>query len=162
MYAPAASRAEYQKAAARAADWLATATPHSTEDCAYQLLGLRWADGNKDLIQKAGRALAAEQRPDGGWAQIPSLASDAYATGQALVALSSSGAMSLGDLAFKKGVQFLLNTQYADGSWFVRTRAMPLQPHFESGFPYGRDQFISAAASNWATMALMSAYVRPS
>jgi len=55
-----------------------------------------------------------------------------------------------------------MNTQYADGSWFVRTRAVALQPHFESGFPYGRDQFISAAGSNWATMALALAYVKPS
>jgi Ankyrin repeats (many copies) len=46
-------------------------------------------------------------------------------------------------------------------SWLVRTRALPIQPHFESGFPYGRDQFISAAGSNWATMALALAYVKP-
>jgi glycogen debranching enzyme len=59
-------------------------------------------------------------------------------------------------------VQFLLNTQFADGSWFVRTRALPIQPHFESGFPFGRDQFISAAATNWATRALALAYVKPS
>jgi hypothetical protein len=42
----------------------------------------------------------------------------------------------------------------------VKSRAIPLQPHFESGFPHGRDQFISAAGSNWATMALALA-VRP-
>jgi hypothetical protein len=39
----------------------------------------------------------------------------------------------------------------------VRTRALPLQPHFESGFPYGSDQFISAAATNWAARALIAA-----
>jgi hypothetical protein len=42
----------------------------------------------------------------------------------------------------------------------VHSRAVPLQPHFESGFPYGRDQFISAAATNWAAQALI-ATVRP-
>lgn len=82
------------------------------------------------------------------------LASDAYATGQARVALAESGAMPPADPAFKRGVDFLLNTQFEDGSWFVKSRAIPLQPHFESGFPYGPDQFISAAASNWVTMAL--------
>jgi hypothetical protein len=47
-----------------------------------------------------------------------------------------------------------MNSQCEDGSWYVRSRAMPVQPYFESGFPHGRDQFISAAATNWAVMAL--------
>jgi hypothetical protein len=38
-----------------------------------------------------------------------------------------------------------------DGSWHVRKRALPTQPYFESGFPNGVDQYISAAATNWAT-----------
>jgi hypothetical protein len=29
-----------------------------------------------------------------------------------------------------------------------------VQPYFDGTFPHGADQFISAAASNWATMAL--------
>ena len=97
---------------------------------------------------------AAQQRSDGGWAQIPSLPSDAYATGQALVALRESGAVTLTDSTFTRGVQFLMSTQLADGSWFVKSRAMRIQPFFESGFPYGRDQFVSAAGTNWATQAL--------
>jgi hypothetical protein len=47
-----------------------------------------------------------------------------------------------------------LKTQRADGSWYVQSRAIAFQPYFETGFPYGKDQFISAAATNWATMAL--------
>jgi len=47
-----------------------------------------------------------------------------------------------------------LKTQFADGSWHVRRRAVPLQPHTDAGFPFGKDQFISAAATNWAAMAL--------
>ncbi len=42
-----------------------------------------------------------------------------------------------------------------DGSWLVRTRSHPTQNYFESGFPHGADQFISAAATNWATQALL-------
>ncbi len=38
---------------------------------------------------------------------------------------------------------------------YVKTRAKPFQTHFESGFPHGKDQFISIAASSWATMALV-------
>jgi hypothetical protein len=126
----------------------------STEDRAFQLLGLGWSAAAKETIKKAARALAAEQRPDGGWAQIPTLSSDAYATGQALVALQQSGALMPADPMVQRGNRFLMQSQLGDGSWFVTSRAIPLQPHFESGFPHGRDQFISAAATNWATMAL--------
>jgi hypothetical protein len=42
-----------------------------------------------------------------------------------------------------------------DGSWLVRTRSPSFQPYFDSDFPHGYDQFISAAASNWAVMALL-------
>jgi len=31
---------------------------------------------------------------------------------------------------------------------------LPFQPYFESGFPHGDDQWISAAATSWAAMAL--------
>jgi hypothetical protein len=162
VYAPRDARAEYQRTIDRAAAWLARATPMTTEERAFQLLGLGWSGAARDVTQKAARLLVAEQRPDGGWAQIPSIASDAYATGQALVALRESGAVAAGDPAFKRGVEFLMKTQSADGSWFVHTRAFRIQPHFESGFPYGGDQFISAAATNWATHALALAYVKPS
>jgi hypothetical protein len=48
----------------------------------------------------------------------------------------------------------LLKTQQADGTWRVKSRSFPFQPYFESGFPYGSDQWISAAGSSWATIAL--------
>jgi len=36
------------------------------------------------------------------------------------------------------------------------------QPYFESGFPHGKDQWISVAGTNWATMALtLTMPVRP-
>ena len=79
---------------------------------------------------------------------------DAYATGQVLVALQQSGAVSVADPAYRRGTQFLLQTQLADGSWFVQSRSLPVQPFFESGFPHGRSQFISCAATGWATAAL--------
>jgi ankyrin repeat protein/mono/diheme cytochrome c family protein len=157
VYAPAAERAEYQQAIARAAAWLRNATASTTEEQAFRLLGLAWSGADTATIGAAARALVTGQRPDGGWAQIPTLMSDAYATGEALVALAQSGAMKVTSPIYKRGVDFLLKTQNADGSWFVRSRAVPLQPHFESGFPYGRDQFISAAATNWATQALIAA-----
>jgi hypothetical protein len=36
----------------------------------------------------------------------------------------------------------------------VKTRSIWVQPYFDSGFPYGEDQWISAAGTGWATMAL--------
>jgi ankyrin repeat protein len=154
LYAPASERVAYDDAVRRAAAWLANANPLSTEDRAFQLLGFGWAKAPKGAIRKAARALIAEQRSDGGWSQLPGLTSDAYATGQALTALVESGAITAGDAAYRRGSTYLLDTQLADGSWFVRSRAIPIQPFFESGFPHGHDQFISAAATNWATMAL--------
>jgi hypothetical protein len=82
--------------------------------------------------------------------------SNAYATGRALFALHAAG-LSVSDPAFQAGTQFLLNTQMPDGSWYVKTRALGVQPYFDSGFPYGVDQYISAAATSWAVIALTQA-----
>jgi Squalene-hopene cyclase C-terminal domain len=138
---------------ARASNWLRTATPRTTEDRAMQLLGLSWAKAPADAIRTSAEALLAEQRPDGGWAQLPGLETDAYATGQALVALETAG-RAVSGAEYQRGVAFLLRTQFADGSWLVRTRTFPVQPYRESGFPHGKDQWISAAGTSWATMAL--------
>jgi ankyrin repeat protein len=157
VYAPKPQREEYEKAAREAARWLETAQPRTTEDRAFQLLGLHWAGGNRKAIGRDAQLLVAEQRSDGGWAQLSTLGSDAYATGQALVALRQSGVLSMASPAYQRGVRFLVNSQLADGSWFVRSRTLPTQPYFDSGFPHERDQFISAAATNWAVMALAPA-----
>ena len=153
-YGPPGRRAEYDTAVERAVRWLETAQPTSTEDHAFKILGLIWGGGTEAAIQKTARELLALQQSDGGWGQRPSLASDAYATGQALVALRGSSALTVKGSAYQRGIQYLLNSQLEDGSWYVRTRALPIQPYFDSGFPHGPDQFISTAATNWAAMAL--------
>ena len=151
-------RAKYDNAVRRAQDWLIKAQPRTTDERVFQLLGLAWAGARSEneVIKKRVRELVAEQRSDGGWAQLSALASDAYATGQVLVALRQAGALPVTDPSFKRGIEFLLKTQLEDGSWYVRSRAVPLQPYFEGGFPHGPDQWISAAATNWAAMALLS------
>ncbi|HKQ72823.1 MAG TPA: hypothetical protein VJ810_03780 [Blastocatellia bacterium] len=90
-----------------------------------------------------------------GWGQHPTLESDAYATGQALVALHQACGLPVTHPAYQRGVNYLLAGQAADGSWLVLSRSFPVQKYFESGFPYGHNQWISAAASSWATMALI-------
>jgi hypothetical protein len=157
LYAPKPQRADYAKAVQRGSAWLSQAKPPTNEDRAFQLLGLGWSGGSREAIRNAARELVALQNSDGGWAQLPTLASDAYATGQALTALAQTGGLAATEAAYQRGVRYLLNTQLEDGSWFVRTRATPVQPYFDSEFPHERDQFISVAATNWAVMGLVPA-----
>ena len=156
IYAPKALRPAFQKAVERAAIWIRQAQPRSNEERAFQLLAMKWSGADKQILAKVAQQLLAEQRPDGGWAQLPTLASDAYATGQALVALHESG-LAVTQPAYRRGVRFLMNSQIEDGSWYVASRAIAIMPFFESGFPYGKNQWISISATNWATMALASA-----
>jgi hypothetical protein len=145
---------------ARAVAWLERATPTSTQDLSFHTLALLWA-GQPDAAKASARKLLALQRADGGWSQMPTLPSDAYATGQSLYALSQTQVLVPADPVYRKGVEHLLRTQAADGSWRVKSRSIWLQPYFESGFPYGQDQFISAAGTAWASLALTAA-VEPS
>src|SRR5882672_832305 len=155
LYAPKGLRQEVSSRIERARAWLVKMTPRHNEDRAFQLLGLAWANADKQTLQKMARGLLAQQRKDGGWGQQPTLESDAYATGQALVALHQAGGLPVTHRDYQRGVNYLLANQAADGSWAVQSRSFPFQKYFESGFPYGHNQWISAAASSWATMALI-------
>jgi ankyrin repeat protein len=145
------------KRVARGKAWLLASTPKTTDDKTFRLFGLHWAGADAEEIKKATRQLLADQRPDGGWAQLPGLASDAYATGQVLVALHQAGDVAVNDEAYRRGAKYLLRTQEDDGSWLVPTRSIPFNPYFESGYPHGKYQFISFAGSCWATRALILA-----
>ncbi|MGH9142368.1 MAG: ankyrin repeat domain-containing protein [Vicinamibacterales bacterium] len=153
-YAPRVDRTESLQAVARARDWLASAHGETTEERAFRVLGLRWADADPGFVTAAVRELLTGQRADGGWSQQASMESDAYASGEALIALRAGGRSREVDSAVRRGVEFLLRTQLEDGTWFVKSRAVPIQAYFESGFPHGADQWISAAATAWAVGAL--------
>jgi len=158
VFAPPPQQAEFQAAVDRARAWLAGARATDTEERAFRLLGLWWAGGAPHgAIAHAAADLLATQSDDGGWAQVAGMGSDAYATGEALLALRESGASSLADRSYRRGIEYLLRTQIEDGSWIVESRSVPIQAYFESGFPYGVNQWISAAATGWATAALASA-----
>jgi len=141
--------------------WLLENSPKETEDRVFRLWGLKLAGAATDRIHAAAAELLATQREDGGWSQTAELDSDAYATGTALVALHQAGGLGVAEPPYARGLKFLLRTQLEDGSWFVHSRSKPFQKYFESGFPHGPDQFISIAASSWATTALALAYSKP-
>jgi hypothetical protein len=138
----------------KAREWLKGARPNTQEDRTMRLLGLAWSKADASDIEQASAELVVQQRPDGGWSQLAGLESDAYATGQAMVALYEAGTVKAEDKAYRHGVSYLLRTQLADGSWVVRTRSSPFQVLKDSGFPHGRHQWISAAGTSWAAMAL--------
>jgi hypothetical protein len=153
-YAPEIEKPNCEKAIASSVAWLVKAKPVTNQDHAFRLLGLAWGGASAAVIRQEAKSLAALQRADGGWSQLPAMASDAYATGEAVFALGAADRMTLSDPVFRKGVDYLLSAQANDGSWHVRSRAIWLQPYLDSGFPYGQDQFISTAGTAWATLAL--------
>lgn len=154
-YPPAALTREVASSQARSARWLAARTPASHNETVFQLLGLHWSGVPASGSTAAAERLVRLQRPDGGWSQLPALASDAWATGTALYALHEAGGMKTTDAVYQRGVEFLLRTQFEDGSWWVKSRTWPFQPHFNGQFPHGKDQWISAGATAWATLALL-------
>lgn len=155
LYGPPAKRERLDRSVAKALAWLETNEPHGNEDRTFRLLGLGWGGADAEYVQTAIEDLKRTQRSDGGWSQLSGLESDAYATGQALYALHVGGKLPASDAVYRKGVEYLLKTQLEDGTWHVPSRVpFIVQPYFESEFPHGPDQWISCAATSWATMVL--------
>ncbi len=161
LYSHPSDKAAVPEHVARGRSWLESHAPPDTEGRTYQLLGLWWAGVDRKELQQLAKALLAKQQPDGGWNSLDGRQSDAYSTAQVLVALNDAGGVSIADARWQRGVQYLLNSQAVDGSWHVASRLHPpasvSPPYFESGYPYGHDQFLSALAADWAVMALARA-----
>jgi hypothetical protein len=88
------------------------------------------------------------QNADGGWSQTKDMPSDAWATGQALYALSHAG-LRPPDPAIQRGHAFLIETQRPDGSWPMTSR--PARPNDQGAHNLIP---ITGAASAWAVMGL--------
>ncbi len=149
-----ARQAEFADRLTRARKFLVGVQPKTTYEHAEKLLGLTWSGASTAELAAAAQPLIAQQRRDGGFSQNPHLSSDAYATGIALWALYESGVVKPTEAVYQRGAKFLVSTQRADGSWYVASRSPKFQPYFESGFPYGHDQWISSMATAYATIAL--------
>ena len=160
-YLPERLRDERQTRLRRAQEWLLKTNPRTTEDRAFQLFGLLWTGAGAEARKNAARSLLAEQREDGGWSQLPGLTSDAYATGEVLVALREGAGLPTSDTAYQRGLRFLLKAQQPDGSWRVSSRLHPpapvSPPYTDTEFPYQHDQFISIMGTSWAVNALLHA-----
>jgi hypothetical protein len=137
--------------------WLLKTRAKDTEDRVFRLLALKEAGANETAIKAATQELINSQRKDGGWSQFEKTDSDAYATGSALFALHRAGGLATTDAVYQRGLAFLIGTQLPDGSWRVQSRSRPFQTYYESGFPHGKNQFISMAGSGWAAAALVLA-----
>ncbi|PQO30025.1 hypothetical protein C5Y96_15030 [Blastopirellula marina] len=137
-----------------AKDWLIRTPSRDTEECTSKLRTLKLVDADQTVIRDEAEKLFRMQQEDGGWAQLPDGSSDAYATSTALIALLESEQFKRDDVAVQAGLSYLLETQLEDGSWHVKKRAPFVQPHFETSFPHGEDQFISAVATAWSIYAM--------
>ena len=162
QYLPEQLKSEKETRLRLAREWLLKTQPRTTEDRTFQLFGLRWTRAGENILKKAARQLLDLQREDGGWSQLPELGSDAYATGEVLVALHEGGGVPTSDPAYQRGLQFLLKAQQPDGSWQVKSRLHPpapvSPPYVNTDFPpFQHDQFVSIMATNWATAALLHA-----
>jgi hypothetical protein len=149
-YGTAGRESEMKARMERGKQWLLHADPVILEDLDMRLVGVAAAGGSAAELRKLAQPILKQRCSDGGWSQRQGFPSDAYATGMTLWALNEAGVMRPDE----KGVTFLLGTQAADGSWHVASRATKFQEYFESGFPYGHDQWISTMATGWAANAL--------
>jgi ankyrin repeat protein len=152
-YPLAGRRDEVDEAVRRARQWLLAAQATSAEERGMRLMGLVWTKAPTARVDAAIREVRVAQEATGGWSQFGRTEPDAYATGLSLSALHIAG-VPVTDEAYRKGVAYLLGSQYQDGTWLVRTHTFPVQRYFESGFPFGRHQWISAAGTSWATLAI--------
>lgn len=152
-YATDDQRDAVEKAAKLAETWLTKTPMTSTDDRFWRLWGLHRLGGDAPTIKDARAVLTAAQHADGGWSQTKDMGSDAYATGQALYVLRQTGTPCEDPVA-QRASAYLIRTQHADGSWLVETRIQAVQPYFDNGDPYEMHQFLSVAATSWATAAL--------
>jgi hypothetical protein len=159
-YGRPAHAADIRQRVDRARAWLLGEKPQTTQERAFHLLGLTWSKANAGAIKQAMSGLQRLQNANGGWAQLPTMEEDAYATGLALYAMSQAG-LPAKDAIYQSGLRRLIETQAADGTWHVRSRSLPFQPYFESGYPYEHDQWISAAGAAYATLAIAAAVEPP-
>lgn len=146
--ATAAHRSSLSKAVA----WLdAAGSSQLHQEKAFKVLLSLRSGKPRETFQSTIDELMALQRADGGWSQtVPELKSDAYATGQTLYVLSLAG-FTAERPEIMRGIDFLVATQSADGTWPMISRSTP------NGEP-GSSKLLTpiyCGAGSWATLGLV-------
>jgi hypothetical protein len=134
----------------KAVNWLAeTPTDDDPQSVAMRLVVWQRMNRPEDECDALARRIRKRQNTDGGWSQASDMASDAWATGQALYALAHAGVTS-DDGAVKRAQSFLVSTQREDGSWPMTSR--PMKPGGE-----GASSLIpiTGGGSAWAVLGLV-------
>jgi hypothetical protein len=149
---PAAATGDDEAKLARdkAVAWLAaTRTDDDPQSIAIRLV--LWQRLERPVADRAALIdrIKERQDADGGWSQAKDMASDAWATGQALYALAHAG-VKPDEPVIARAHAFLTKTQRADGSWPMTSRpTKPGAKGAESLVP------ITGAGSAWAVLGLV-------
>jgi hypothetical protein len=134
----------------RGVQWLAaTKTDDDPQSVALRLVLWTRLGRPAEEWQPLVRRIKERQNGDGGWSQAKDMASDAWATGQALYALAHAG-IKPDDPAVTRAHAFLVKTQREDGSWPMTSR--PVKPGGEGSKSLVP---ITCAGSAWAVLGLV-------
>jgi hypothetical protein len=146
----AAGDASAKTAREKGIQWLVSSkTDDDPQSVAMRLV--LWARlGRADTeIQPLVDRIKSRQNSDGGWSQASGMASDAWATGQALYALSCA-ALKPHDPVITRGQGFLIKTQRKDGSWPMTSRPI------KSGDTGAKSLIpITGAGASWGVLGLV-------
>jgi hypothetical protein len=119
------------EASEKALDFVSKAKPGATNEWLAARMLIEKRHGDPAPLRKE---LLARQNGDGGWAWLHGGPSDAFATGQALYALSLAGEMDAE--AVSKAQRYLIGMQGADGSWAVDGLSAKPRPSKEPIYRY--------------------------
>ncbi len=133
----------------RAVAWLKQAPLSEGNEAVALRLVIAARLGDTARAAEMAKVVLARQNADGGWSWRKGFASDSYATGQTLYALTRAG-FRADHPAVRRAVQFLLKGQRPDGSWYAPTKK-----------PTNRDNPIASYwGSAWATLGLLGTLPR--
>jgi squalene-hopene/tetraprenyl-beta-curcumene cyclase len=134
----------------KAVKWLTeTKTDDDPQSIAMRLVLWKRLDRPAAEWEPLVRRIEERQNTDGGWSQAEDMASDAWATGQALYALAHAGIKS-DEPVIARAQTFLIKTQRDDGSWPMTSR--PTKPGGQGSTSLVP---ITGAGSAWAALGLV-------
>lgn len=136
-------------ARARALRWLQAHPPDSEmQSLSFRIVLSAQQAPPASSLEELVRQCFKCQHPDGGWSQAQSMTSDAWATGQAIYALSIAG-IDPADARISHAQRFLLQEQQSDGSWRMISRPTLTSPGGTNHQP------ITAAGTAWGVIGLI-------